>query len=66
MREMAADPEIRSECDAIARDFDELASNAPSEAYWRAYEQWKSLCRDLEGSIDASQRFSRYEAHERR
>jgi hypothetical protein len=37
-----------------------------SNAYWRAYEEWKSLPRDLGGSIDASQRFTRDEAHERR
>lgn len=33
-------------------------------AYWRAYEEWKSLPDDLGGSIDASQRFTRDEAHE--
>jgi hypothetical protein len=37
-----------------------------SDAYWRAYEEWKSLPHDLGGSIDASQRFTRDEAHERR
>ncbi len=35
-------------------------------AYWRAYEEWKRLPDDLGGSIDASQRFTRDEAHERR
>jgi hypothetical protein len=35
-------------------------------AYWRAYEEWKRLLHDLGGSIDASQRFTRDEAHERR
>jgi hypothetical protein len=35
-------------------------------SYWRAYEEWKSLPDDLGGSIDASQRFTRDEAHERR
>jgi hypothetical protein len=35
-------------------------------SYWRAYEEWKRLPRDLGGSIDASQRFTRDEAHERR
>jgi len=35
-------------------------------AYWRAYEEWKKLLDDLGGSIDASKRFTRDEAHERR
>jgi hypothetical protein len=37
-----------------------------SEGYWRAYEEWKKLPDDLGLSIDASQRFTRDEAHERR
>jgi hypothetical protein len=39
-----------------------------SEAYWRAYEEWKRLPRDLGAPepIDASQRFTRDEAHELR
>jgi hypothetical protein len=37
-----------------------------TDAYWRAYEEWKKLPRDLGGSIDASKRFTREEAHERR
>jgi len=37
-----------------------------SDAYWRAYEEWKRLPRALGGRIDASQRFTRDEAHERR
>ena len=37
-----------------------------SDAYWRAYEEWKSLPHDLGVPIDASKRFSRDEAHERR
>lgn len=37
-----------------------------SDAYWRAYEEWKRLPDDLGGSIDASKRFTRDEAHERR
>ena len=36
-----------------------------SDAYWRAYEEWKKLPDDLGGSIDASKRFTRDEAHER-
>jgi len=35
-------------------------------AYWRAYEKWKSLPDDLGVPIDASKRFTRDEAHERR
>jgi hypothetical protein len=35
-------------------------------AYWKAYEDWKKLPRDLGGEIDASKRFTRDEAHERR
>jgi hypothetical protein len=37
-----------------------------SDAYWRAYEEWKSLPDDLGVPIDASKRFTRDEAHERR
>jgi hypothetical protein len=37
-----------------------------SDSYWRAYEEWKRLPRDLGGAIDASQRYTRDEAHERR
>ena len=36
------------------------------DAYWRAYEEWKSLPHDLGVSIDASKRMTRDEAHERR
>ncbi len=37
-----------------------------SDRYWQAYEEWKKLPKDLGGSIDASQRMTREEAHERR
>jgi len=37
-----------------------------SDAYWRAFEEWKRLPRDLGVRIDASKRFTRDEAHERR
>jgi len=37
-----------------------------SDAYWRAYEKWKSLPRDLGVPIDASKRMTRDEVHERR
>lgn len=43
-----------------------LLEKEGADAYWRAYEEWKRLPRDLGGRIDASQRFSRDEAHERR
>ena len=37
-----------------------------SDSYWRAYEEWKRLDRDLGVPIDASKRMTRDEAHERR
>jgi hypothetical protein len=37
-----------------------------SDKYWRAYEEWKKLDRNLDGKIDASRRLTREEAHERR
>jgi hypothetical protein len=37
-----------------------------SDAYWRAYEEWKPLPDDLGVPIDASKRFTRDAAHERR
>jgi hypothetical protein len=37
-----------------------------SDSYWRAFEEWKKLPRDLGVPIDASKRFTRDEAHERR
>jgi hypothetical protein len=37
-----------------------------NDAYWKAYEEWKRLPADLGGAIDASKRFTREEAHERR
>ena len=37
-----------------------------STGYWRAYEEWKRLPDDLGVPIDASKRFTRDEAHERR
>jgi hypothetical protein len=37
-----------------------------SDVYWRAYEEWKGLPHDLRVQIDASKRFTRDEAHERR
>ena len=103
MQEMAADPQIQAECEAIARDFAQCESDsAPSpsiqeqrytdpvlrnvttvsklegrflekemrgcDSYWRAYEEWRSLPDDLGAPepIDASQRMTREEIHERR
>jgi Family of unknown function (DUF6364) len=43
-----------------------LLAKEKSDAYWRAYEEWKNLPDDLGGSIDACKRFTRDEAHERR
>jgi hypothetical protein len=39
-----------------------------SDAYWRAYEKWKSLPRDLgaPAPVDASKSMTREEVHERR
>jgi len=37
-----------------------------SDQYWRAFEQWKKRDRDLGVKIDASRRFKRDQAHERR
>jgi hypothetical protein len=43
-----------------------LLEKVGADAYWRAYVEWKSLPDDLGGRIDASKRFTRDEAHERR
>jgi len=43
-----------------------LLENEKSNAYWRAYEEWKRLPQDLGVPIDASKRMTRGEAHERR
>jgi uncharacterized protein YhaN len=43
-----------------------LLEREGADAYWRAYEEWKRLPDELGGRIDASQRFTRDEAHERR
>ena len=43
-----------------------LLEKEGADAYWRAYEEWKRLPNDLGARIDASQRFTRDEAHERR
>ena len=37
----------------------------PSDSYWQAYGKWKKRDRDLGVSLDASQRFTRDQAHER-
>jgi len=37
-----------------------------SKSYWAAYEEWKKLSNDLGVPVDASHRFTRDQAHERR
>ena len=51
---------------SVSKLIGQLFEKEGAQAYWRAYEEWKRLDRDLGGSIDASQRFARDEAHERR
>jgi hypothetical protein len=43
-----------------------LLQREGADAYSRAYEEWKRLPRDLGAAIDASKRFTREEAHDRR
>jgi hypothetical protein len=43
-----------------------LLEKEGADTYWSAYEEWKRLPNDLGARIDASQRFTRDEAHERR
>ena len=43
-----------------------LLDREMSDAYWRAYEEWKHLPHDLGVPIDASKGFTRDAAHERR
>jgi hypothetical protein len=62
-RRKAADEDI-SVSKLIARMLDR--ERRASDQYWRAFEEWKKRDRDLGGKIDASQRFTRDEAHERR
>lgn len=62
-RRKAADEDI-SVSKLVARMLDR--ERRASDSYWKAYEQWKNLPRDLGGSIDASKRMTREEAHERR
>jgi hypothetical protein len=37
-----------------------------SDSYWQAFEEWKTRDRDLGVPVDASKRFTRPDAHERR
>ena len=62
-RRKAAD-ENTSMSKLIARVLDR--ERRASDSYWRAYEEWKKLDKDLGGCIDASKRMTREEAHERR
>jgi hypothetical protein len=60
-RRKAADENI-----SVSKLISRLLEKEMQAAYWRAYEEWKRLPDDLSGRIDASQRFTRDEAHERR
>jgi hypothetical protein len=51
---------------SVSKLISRLLSKEKSDAYWRGYEEWKRLSDDLGVSIEASKRFSRDEAHERR
>jgi predicted CopG family antitoxin len=51
---------------SVSKLITRLIEREKSDAYWSAYEEWKRLSSDLGAAIDASQRFTRDEAHERR
>jgi hypothetical protein len=51
---------------SVSKAIGRLLEKERRDAYWRAYEDWRHLPRDLGVSIDASKRFTRDEAHERR
>jgi len=51
---------------SMSKLINHLLENEMRAAYWRAYEKWKRLPDDLGVPIDASKRFTRDEAHERR
>ena len=51
---------------SVSKLIGKLRHKEMSEAYWRAYEEWKRLPDDLGLAIDASKRLTRDEAHERR
>ena len=54
------------EATSLSQLIGRLLEKEGADAYWRAYEEWKRLPEDLGGRIDASRRFNRDEAHERR
>jgi uncharacterized protein YhaN len=54
------------EATSLSKLIGRLLEKEGADAYWRAYEEWKRLPDELGGRIDASQRFTRDEAHERR
>ena len=60
-RRRAADEGI-----SLSKLIGRLLEKEGADAYWRAYEEWKRLPDELGGRIDASRRFTRDEAHERR
>jgi hypothetical protein len=51
---------------SVSKLINRLLEKEKQAAYWNAYEEWKRLPDDLGARIDASQRFTRDEAHERR
>jgi hypothetical protein len=51
---------------SVSKLVSRLIEREMSDAHWRSYKEWKRLPHDLGASIDASQRFTRDEAHERR
>jgi len=51
---------------SLSNLIERLLKKEGADAYWRAYEEWKRLPRDLGGIVDTSERFTRDEAHERR
>jgi uncharacterized protein YhaN len=59
-RRRAADEGI-----SLSKLIGRLLEKEGADAYWRAYQEWKRLPDELGGRIEASQRFTRDEAHER-
>lgn len=62
-RRRAADKET-----SLSKLIGRLLEKEGADAYWRAYEEWKRRPHDLgtPTPLDASKRFARDEAHERR
>jgi hypothetical protein len=53
---------------SLSKLIGQLLEKEGSDAYWRAYEEWKRLPHDLGAPepLDASKRMTREEVHERR